>query len=211
MIPQWGLEVVRWVFHPASRLLWKLSFRGIEHIPEPEAGGLLIAANHQTYIDPFWISIPIRRPTRYLAWDEALKWPLLGKILEFFGAWPLQLKGGDPTAIRRSLQWLRGGGAVLIFPEGARARGDGEMGRFKPGAARIALEANVPILPVTIRGAHRVWPRGGRMPRPGRVEIIYHPLYTVALGAGEDVRACAERVSRDLSAIIGATLKEPRR
>lgn len=208
MLPQWGLDAVRRVLLPASRLLWKLSFSGMEHVPQPEAGGLLIAANHQTYLDPFWISIPIRRPTRYLAWNEALKWPLLGRTLELFGAWPLQLKGGDPTAIRRSLQWLRGGGAVLIFPEGARAEADGEMDRFKPGAARIALEANVPILPVTIRGAHRVWPRGGRVPRLGRVEIIYHPLYTVALDAGEDARACARRVSQDLTAIIGAALKE---
>jgi 1-acyl-sn-glycerol-3-phosphate acyltransferase len=183
-----------------------MDFHGVKHIPPMTGGGLIIASNHQTYFDPFWISIPIKRPTRYLAWNEALKLPLLGKTLESLGAWPLQLEGGDPAAIRRSLQWLREGGALLIFPEGARARADGEMGRFKPGAARIALEANVPILPVTIRGANRVWPRGGRVPHLGKVEIVYHPLQTVALREGEDARACARRVSLDLSKTIGDAL-----
>jgi 1-acyl-sn-glycerol-3-phosphate acyltransferase len=206
LLPPWGIEIMRRVVRPGSRLLWKMDFHGLRHIPPMTGGGLVIASNHQTYFDPFWISIPIKRPTRYLAWNEALKWRLLGRTLEFLGACPIKHEPGDPAAIRLTMQWLREGGALLIFPEGARARADGEMGKFKPGAARIALEANVPILPVTIRGAHRVWPRGGRVPHLGKVEITYHPLQTVALRDGEDVRACARRVSLDLSKTIGEAL-----
>ena len=70
MFPQWALEVLRPIVGVFSRLFWKIEFHGVENVPEQ--GGLIIAANHQTYIDPFWLSLPIKRPTRYLAWSAAL-------------------------------------------------------------------------------------------------------------------------------------------
>jgi len=174
----------------------------------PANGGLIIASNHQTYIDPFWLSLPIRRPVRYLAWSEAFQWPLVGKLMTLLGAWPLQIEGSDPAAIRRTLQWLRKGGAVVIFPEGGRCGPSGEIGRFKGGAIRLALEADVPILPVTIRGGNSVWPRGWRFPHPAKVEIIYHPLQQIRQHVGEESRACARRESERLAQLIRAPLCE---
>ena len=139
-----------------SRLFWRMEHKGVENIPQNS--GLIIAANHQSYGDPFWLSIPVKRPIRFLAWSEAFSWPVVGKAIRLLGAWPLQVEGSDPAAIRRSLTWLRDGGVVVIFPEGGRGLPDGSMMRMKGGAVRMALEAGVPILPVTIRGANRVWP-----------------------------------------------------
>jgi 1-acyl-sn-glycerol-3-phosphate acyltransferase len=204
MLPQWILDIVRMVVRFFSRLLWKMELLGVENVPA--AGGLIIAANHQTYFDPFWISVPVKRPTRYLAWSAAFKWPFVGRCLTWFGAWPLQLERSDPAAIRRSLQWLRDGGAVVIFPEGGRSTSSGEMERFKAGAVRLALEANVPILPVTIRGGNRVWPRGWRFPHTGKVVITYHPLYRAAQSPDEEARVCAKRESQRLEEIIGSAL-----
>jgi 1-acyl-sn-glycerol-3-phosphate acyltransferase len=205
-LPQWVVDsLLRPATRAVSRTFWRISFRGREHIPT--AGGLVIAANHQTYFDPFWISIAFERPIRYLAWSEAFKWPLAGKPLELLGAWPLALDRGNPTAYRRSLQWLRGGGAVMIFPEGARAEAGGELARFKTGAARLALEAGVPVLPVTIRGGDRVWPRGQRWPRLGRIEIIFHPPRLLSPLPGEDARRCAQRETEALAAVIKSGLK----
>ena len=202
--PEWVIDALRPAILGLSRALWRVSFRGLEHVPAE--GGLVIASNHQTYVDPFWVGVRIRRPVRYLAWNEAFKWPLMGKALELLGAWPIVLDRGNPTAHRRSLQWLRSGGAVMIFPEGQRAYGDGELSRFKAGAVRLALEADVPILPVTIRGGERVWPRGQMLPRMGRVEIVYHPARHPAPLPGEDTRQCVNRETDALTTVIRSAL-----
>ena len=195
---------MRSVIGSFSRVFWRLEHKGVENIPLNT--GVIVAANHQSYGDPFWLAIPIKRPIRFLAWSEAFSWPVVGKTIRLLGAWPLQIEGSDPSAIRRSLNWLRDQGVVVIFPEGGRGLPDGSMIRMKGGAVRMALEAGVPILPVTIRGANRVWPEGRRLPRPGKVEIIYHPLIYVQQRAGEETRACARRETESLAAIIRSAL-----
>ena len=204
VLPQVTLDLLRPVVALMGRGFWDLKLRGLENIPAE--GGLLIASNHQSYLDPFLISVPIRRSLRFLAWNEALEWPIAGRVMKLMGAWPLQVERSDPAAIRRSIQWLRGGGALVIFPEGGRGLPNGSILRFKGGAARLALEADVPILPVTIRGANRVWPAGQLMPRMGRIEIVYHPLHYVRQNPGEETRGCARRESDRLAEIIKAAL-----
>ncbi|HCX29243.1 MAG TPA: hypothetical protein DHU55_05645 [Blastocatellia bacterium] len=198
------MNLMRSVIGSFSRVFWRLEHKGVENIPLNT--GVIVAANHQSYGDPFWLAIPIKRPIRFLAWSEAFSWPVVGKTIRLLGAWPLQIEGSDPSAIRRSLNWLRDQGVVVIFPEGGRGLPDGSMIRMKGGAVRMALEAGVPILPVTIRGANRVWPEGRRLPRPGKVEIIYHPLIYVQQRAGEETRACARRETESLAAIIRSAL-----
>jgi len=204
MLPQWALDLLRPVVGLLSRILWRLRWRNTQYIPL--SGGLIIASNHQTYVDPFWISCPVRRPIRYLAWDAAFKWPFIGMMLRLLGSWPLQLEGSDPKPIRRSLQWIREGGAVVIFPEGGRGNADGTMRKFKAGAVRMALETGVPILPVTIRGAHRVWPSHYRFPRLAAVEIVYHPLFVIEQRESEDTRECARRETERLAEIVRSAL-----
>jgi 1-acyl-sn-glycerol-3-phosphate acyltransferase len=204
MFPQWALELMRPVVGAVSRVCWKIEYVGTENIPA--RGGVIIAANHQTYMDPFWLSVKVKRPTRYLAWSAAFRWPVVGQCLTWFGAWPLALEGSDPAAIRCSIQWLREGGAVVIFPEGGRSTSTGALERFKAGAVRLALEANVPILPVTIKGGNQIWPRGWRVPHLGKVVITYHPLYYPAQPPNEETRAFARRESERLARVIESAL-----
>lgn len=205
VLPQWSIDLFRRVVWKLSRLLWRINFKGVEHIPA--AGGIIIAANHQTYIDPFWVGAQIKRPVRFLAWSKIFTWPVLGSCAGLLGAWPLLVEGSDPKAIRLALSWLREGGAVMIFPEGGRGLPSGAMIRFKAGAARMALEANVPILPVTIRGGHRVWPSNRTFPRLAKIEVRYHPLYHAHARVDEDTRSAARRVTADIQHIIGESLK----
>jgi 1-acyl-sn-glycerol-3-phosphate acyltransferase len=204
MFPQWAIETLRPIVRTLSRLCWNIKHTGMENIPGH--GGLIIAANHQTYFDPFWVSIPINRPVRYLAWNEAFGWPVVGKAITLLGAWPLQLEGSDPAAIRRSLQWLRDGGVLVMFPEGGRCASNGEMLRFKAGAARLAMEADVPILPVTIRGGNKVWPKGQKVPRLGQVEIVYHKPVRIEALTGEENRRRARRETESLAQTIASAL-----
>ena len=81
------------------------------------------------------------------------------------------------------------------------------MVRFKAGAVRMAIEAGVPILPVTIRGGQRIWPMSFRFPRLGHtVEVIYHPLFVIEQRENEDVRECARRETARLAEIIRSAL-----
>jgi len=204
VLPLWAIRLLRAVLRLIFRLLWRIRYVGVENVPA--SGGVIIAANHQTYLDPFWLGGRVPLYSRFLAWDKTFDWPLAGKLMRLLGAWPLQQKG-DRRAFRRSLQWLRGGGALVIFPEGGRSLSDGRMQEFKVGAARLALEAKVPILPITIRGGHRVWPRDWRRPRLGRVEIIYHPLHHLSPQPGEDTRQTASRETGRLYEIIHSALE----
>ena len=69
LLPGWALELLRVALRTLFRLFWRMRFVGTEHIPHD--GPLIVAANHQTYIDPFWLSVPVKRTIRYLAWDES--------------------------------------------------------------------------------------------------------------------------------------------
>ena len=205
VLPLWAINVIRVLLYVLCRLFWRISYKGVENIPK--TGGVLIASNHQTYLDPIWKSLPIKRQIRYLAWSESFDWPVVGKVITALGAWPIQLEKADRTLFRRTLQWLKNGGAMVIYPEGGRSLEDGKMLRFKAGAARMALEAKIPILPITIHGGNRVWPRGWNFPHFfHRVEVIYHPLQYLTIQEGEDARQAARRETDRLAETIGSAL-----
>lgn len=165
------------VFRPGVRGLCRLYFglelRGTAHIPA--AGPVLITPNHQTYLDPALVSIPIRRPVYYMAWNRLFTIPLFGRFIRGLRAFPVDIESSDPRATREAVRLLQAGEAVMIFPEGERTK-DGRVGRFKPGAFRLAVALGVPVLPVTITGGHEAWPPGRMLPRPGRITITYHLL-----------------------------------
>jgi 1-acyl-sn-glycerol-3-phosphate acyltransferase len=204
VLPQWAIQVVRVVLRALFGRVFSLRLTGTENIPRE--GGLIIAANHQTYIDPFWVAAPFDHRLRFLAWDAVLGWPVAGRLMRWLGAWPLQVNKSDARAYRRSVQWIKGGGALVIFPEGGRGLSDGKLQPLKPGAARLALETGAPILPVTIRGGHRVWPKDWKWPRLAPVEIVYHPPRRVVPLPGEDTRQCARREAEQLFEIINSAL-----
>ena len=162
----------------SSKLFWSIKFRGVENIPDPRVGGIVVASNHSTYFDPAWISLKLKWPLRYMAWDAVFEWPCVGPMIRHFGAFPVKLRSGPAkSTVVEALRSLQDGAALVIFPEGEREFADGTLHEFKSGAVHIALNAGVPILPVSIRGGNRIWPQGQKYPKFfRRVEVIYHPM-----------------------------------
>lgn len=200
-------ESLRYLALFISKILWRIEFRGTENIPQNLEGGLLIASNHQTYIDPVWVTLPVKRKFRYLAWDEIFNWFLIGKLIRYLGAFPVKTvrfdSGGRFEAMRKALKFLREGATLVVFPEGEREFADGELLPFRTGAARIAMEAGAPILPVTVRGGNKIWAQGMKYPRLGKIEIIYHPLLKIPKPLKkEDLRGHLEKMTAELAEII---------
>jgi 1-acyl-sn-glycerol-3-phosphate acyltransferase len=108
-----------------------------------------------------------------MTWDKMTRLPLLGPLIQAYGAFPVSLEKGDRAALRHSLERLRQGGGLMIFPEGGRTR-TGRLMPFKPGVIRLALETNAPILPVTIIGGYKAFSPHHHFPRPYKIKIIYH-------------------------------------
>ncbi len=188
--------------------MWRIKFQGLENIPKNLSSGMIIAANHQTYADPVWLCIKVNRRFRFMAWDEIFNWFFIGRVIKYLGAFPVGFnRKGFVKASRKALQVLREGATLIIFPEGERAFSDGKLFPFKPGAVRLAMEAEVPILPVTIRGANNVWAQDMKYPRFGKVEIIYHPLMEVPKPLdNQDLRNHIEDLNNKLFDIISSKL-----
>lgn len=201
------LDLARYLTLAASKVLWRIRYVGRHNFPE-NPGGLLIVANHQTYFDPFWICAPFRRKYRFMAWNKAFGWFLIGPIIKFLGSFPVDTTTGrSANVLRESLAALRDGATLVVFPEGVREFSDGRMLEFKTGAVRIARDSGVPILPVTVRGANRVWPQGRRFPGLGKVEIVYHPVFELReQGVGEDTKEYLASETERLAGIIGSEL-----
>jgi 1-acyl-sn-glycerol-3-phosphate acyltransferase len=164
--------LVRGVFQPFFHLYFRLSRIGREHVPA--TGGVIFAANHRSFLDPFVIATIARRPMYYVAKRELFRHRLMAWWLNSLGAFPVDRGSGDRDMIETAKAILARGDAVLIFPEGTRIR-PGSLGRPKRGVGRLALETGAPVVPVAVIGTESI--RTGWRIRPHKVRIrIGRPL-----------------------------------
>ena len=181
------------------RLFFGLTSRGTEHIPA--TGPVLLVSNHVSMLDPPLIGGVAPRQLSFLAKAELFKIPLLGGLIRRLGAQPLRREGPDTGALRAALRVLRGGGVLLVFPEGTRGE-EGALGPAKPGAGMLAVLAGAPVIPVYVGGSGRAWPRGRRFPRPANVTVTFGPPLPVRTGGMANRKDDYEAVSRQMMAAI---------
>jgi len=167
----WLFHFSRWLVGIFSKLYFRIEFEGVERVPK--SGAMIVAPNHVSYFDPFWVSVPITRPLRYMTWDRMTRLPILGRLILAYGSFPVNVDKGDRAALKASLEQLRAGGGLMLFPEGSRTL-TGRLEAFKPGVVRLAMDTGVPIVPVTIIGGYRAFSRHHYFPRPFKVRIVYH-------------------------------------
>ncbi len=180
------------------RFIFRIKIEGTEN--EPPDGTYLICANHISEADPVLLGASLKHNPRYMAKKELMRIPVLKQLITALGAYPIDRGGSDVGAIKRTIEMLKNGESVIMFPQGTRYRGvEPSETRVKHGCALIALKANVPVLPVYIKTNNykvrlfkRIFIRIGS-------PISYEELLA-ASSSGEDYKAGAELI---FSRIIG--------
>ena len=159
----WTYPLVRAIVTPICLLLYRTRAIGVKNVPKE--GPVLLAPNHFSQMDHFFVGLYLRRQVRFMAKSQLFGPPVLTYIYSHGGVFPVRRGHKDEEALKTVFTLLDQGEMVLIYAEGGRSR-TGELGEVKPGIGRIALESGVPVVPVAIHGSESVrrWKRF-RFPR----------------------------------------------
>ncbi len=171
------------------KVLNDIKVYGIQNVPK--TGGVIIASNHASYLDPPAVGASSRRMrmTHFMARDTLFKKGFMNWFLHKVGVIPLDREKGDLKAMKTSIQLLKDGACVALFPEGTRSE-DGELQAPKPGIGFLVAKGGAPVVPVYVHGSYEAWSKnsGGLKRKP--VTVIYGQLITqeeiCALGKGRD-------------------------
>jgi 1-acyl-sn-glycerol-3-phosphate acyltransferase len=154
----WG--VGRWTIQPLVKLVAPLRCYGAERVPME--GGVVLAFNHFSWLDPPAFGACSPRTVYFMAKIEAHRVPGLGQLIRAFGTFSVRRGESDREAVRIMRQIVRDGHALGLFVEGTRQR-RGVPGEAQPGAAMVALQENVPVVPAAIHGSQD-WKLGNFRP-----------------------------------------------
>jgi 1-acyl-sn-glycerol-3-phosphate acyltransferase len=178
------------------RLLYRLTVHGRENVPE---GGSLICVNHSSMSDPIVIALALKckdRP-RFMAKKELFKIFGLKQIITALGAYPVDRGASDMSAIRKTLDILKRGQNVLIFPHGHRFTDGGEANAMKNGAAMMAFHSGAPLLPAYLTVGRKVF--------INKIQVVFgKPFYAVkqpGMKSSEQYAAIGERLKEEIYAL----------
>ncbi len=182
----------RTLFKIIFKLFFHLKVRGIRNVPEK--GGVIVAANHRSYLDPPVIGVALTRQATYMAREGLFKIPLLKTFVAAF-SFPVKRGRPRPSTIKEAVQRLKRGELIVMFPEGGRSQ-DGNFLDPKRGIGLIAALSRAPVVPALIRGTERALPVGGRFIRPARISVTFGKPLTI--GTEETDRDFQERLAQDI-------------
>jgi len=189
------------LIYVAAKVGFRFRVFGQENVIEE--GPAIMAANHQSYLDPPIVGVSCKRELYYLARKSLFDRPLMGALISRVNAVPVDLSKGDLTALRTVIQLLKAGRRTLIFPEGTRSL-DGQIQKARPGIGMIIAKTLAPVVPIRIFGSFEAWPKGGK--------LRLHPIRVVV---GKPIRFSKEdfllanrevyqKVSEQVLAAVGA-------
>jgi 1-acyl-sn-glycerol-3-phosphate acyltransferase len=144
------------VLHPERRIL---------------EGPLIVAMNHESYLDPPLAGIASGREMHFLTRKTLLEVPVLGWFLPRMNVVPVDQEGTDRSALKALIRILKAGNATVVFPEGARTL-DGNLQPALPGLGFVIAKTLAPVLPMRVFGSHEAMPRGGKRLRLHPITIV---------------------------------------
>ena len=184
MHPTLTWKLARAVARLFSSTFFSLKAYGRHHVPQ--TGGVLLVANHQSYLDPILLGVHLRRHMSYLAKSELFTNEHFGGLIRALNAFPVKQGAGDVGAVKETIKRLREGHMLNVYPEGSRST-DGELGPILPGAGLVVKKAGVPIIPVVIEGSYDAWPKDRKLFRPHPVSVMYGPPLDVRGMKGHEI------------------------
>ena len=194
-----GYHLSRWL----ARLLFR--FRILHRERMIQTGPVIVAMNHQSYLDPPLAGNACDRAIYYLAKHTLLNNPILRWLLPKLNVIPVDQEGIDRSALKGVIRMLKANQGVLIFPEGSRTL-DGELQPGLPGVGLIIAKTLAPIVPMRIFGAHEALPRGGNRLRLARITVVVgEPIYftekNFADGGKESYGQASQRIMDAIAAL----------
>jgi 1-acyl-sn-glycerol-3-phosphate acyltransferase len=160
--------LVRALMTPLLRLWFRLHVSGAGHIPQ--SGAAIVAPNHKSFLDSFFLAVCTPRRLRFMAKAELID-ARYGRLLVRLGAFPVRRGHSDAEALETARTILGQGGLLALFPEGTRIRDPDELGHPRRGAGRLALETGAPMVPAAITGTDNLFL--GPIPKPRRVQVAF--------------------------------------
>ena len=198
---RWIYWSVWLLFGAAFRSLFGMRVKGAEHLITE--GGVLVASNHQSYLDPPLIGNLYQDEMVYLARKSLFK----GFFRWLYGQWnaiPVDQEKPDMASLKTIIRRLKEGHRVLLFPEGSRTL-DGELGEAAPGIGLVAVKSGVPIQPVRISGAREALPRGSARIRLARITVtVGPPIHLTAEERSAKSKDDYDRIAKRIMAAIAA-------
>src|SRR2546423_10760308 len=197
-----------WVGYQLTKLLARifLRLRVVHRERMINHGPVILAANHQSYLDPPLVGGVSDRAVYFLARRSLLNNWFFGWILPKLNVIPVDSETGrDRTALKALIRILKAGQGTLVFPEGQRTS-DGKLQAAQPGVGLVIAKTLAPVVPMRIFGAYDAWPIHEKWPRPGRVTIVVgQPIFftqeDVASGGKEVYQRISQRVMDAIAAL----------
>jgi 1-acyl-sn-glycerol-3-phosphate acyltransferase len=174
-VSRWLYALVRGIVSPLFRVYFRMHVSGAESIPRE--GPAIVAPNHKSFWDSFFIGVCTRRHVRFMAKTELIE-ARYGRLLVRLGAFPVRRGQADEDALETARAILGQGGLLALFPEGTRIRDPDNLGHPRRGAGRLALDTGAPLVPCAITGTEKIF-RGG-FPVPRRVQLAFSPPVSVS-------------------------------
>jgi 1-acyl-sn-glycerol-3-phosphate acyltransferase len=172
----------RFLFWVYFKLFHRLRISGRKNIPS--RGAFLVASNHSSYFDPILLGVSTHRFLRYLARDTLFRTPFSAWVMTNVRSIPLKRQEGDIGTLRTSINILKKGEPLVIFPEGTRTP-DGELKEAKRGIGFLVAKANVPVVPAYVGGTLAALPKWAKRPRLYPIMVYFDKPVSYAINASK--------------------------